>query len=287
MPYHSLGEIQFQGSYSIGNMDVTSKINLVEHGRIDGKPTIQYMGQNLDQITLNVMLHRQYTIPENRIQEFYNLMNQGQAAIFVTGAGDVIGSFVVEEIKTDYRATATDGSIIEAGLSVKLKEYYSPDLEASRETAARNDGFAFSENNPQPTTGPATTGSAIQASNELNALESQAEVLDSSAFTAESIPAQEENERRKMKISIAEIIRASNATRGIINSLSGDLYTDTRDLDTELLALISQAGTISTALNFNTAINLIRNQIETLQDNLSLVNAAAGELRKWAATRRA
>lgn len=275
MVWMQLGDIHFEGNYGPELMDKTSAANYAEHALTEGKPRLQRLGSKLTTISMGIRLHRQFCVPENKIAEMASARDTGTILPLITGAGDVMGDFVITDITETTMRLADDGSMIEVGIQLTLKEYSTPDRATSVKNAARKDAFALEENNPVPAAPGATQMVESEASEGVTAVAANSKALEDSTKRAADVPAQEEVERKKMEFRLGQIVAKASRVKSIINDFDGDMYTGTRDLDDVLLTLINSATSIIALVAGGTAIAPIRTQVDLLMVQVRDMKAAA------------
>lgn len=239
-----LGSMEFEGLNAPESMDSSGSANYAEHALIEGKPRLQRLGSKLDSVNMSLKIHRSFAIPENRISELQAARDNGEIMPLITGAGDVRGDFVITDVSVNYMRCADDGSIIEATIGVILKEYSTPDRSVRARTNAQRNAFALSENNPVPSSSPASQAVESDASEAITATAVSSTALSDSTDTAAQVPARELQERRKMAVSARKMIADANRVRGIINAFTGIRYDNTRLLDLDLISIVSKCSNV-------------------------------------------
>jgi phage protein U len=286
MPTFQLGSIVYSGATAPSSLDIGGSASYAEHALLVGKPMIQRVGSGLDSLTMSLRLHQGHTIPEDRIAELETAMQSGEVMPLLTGAGDVLGEFVVTDVTKTMLALAPDGSIIECTVSVTLLEYSTPDRASRRKNAARRQAFALEENDPVPSAPGATQQVERLASEETTVIATSAAVLDDSTSKGIDIPAREQLERRKMEISLRQIVAAATRARTLCDGFSGDLFTNTRDLDSTLGTLVVQAeGVLGPLLQGQDLLSL-RTTVDTLLTKVGEVKSTAAYLTAYTTARK-
>lgn len=283
--YLQLGTIQFEGLYGPESMELSGSANYAEHALVEGKPLLQRLGSRLGGVTLSLKLHRQFTVPEDRITELEAAMADGTIMALITGAGDVLGDFVITDISRSMMRLADDGSIIEAGISVSLREYTTPDRATRVRNASRRNAFALSENNPVPAASGATMMIEREASEDVTQVATNSVALEDSTARAESFPAQEAIERKKMEFSLRKMLEKAASAKSICDGFSGDLFTNTRDLDTDLIAIISQGESLLALILAGDALTTLRTAVDAIMIKVRDMKSSAAFLNAFNARR--
>lgn len=145
--YAQLGTIRFEGPKGFTSFEETFGVNYAQHERINGKPRIQAVGDELNGITFDMYLHAQFTDPEVAIDEMKTAMQNREILTFVLGNGKVVGDFVITTFTKNTSFTDALGNIIEATLSVELLESFNEDRLLEENRQAKNTAFATTARN--------------------------------------------------------------------------------------------------------------------------------------------
>lgn len=121
--YAQLGDIKFELITYFNGLTETSSYNYAEHERIENKPILQYIGENLTEQTLKLNFHRNFCVPEDEIQTLKEAAQNAIPLKYIKGNGDYVGVFVIEEISDTVEQTTSEGDILSIQLELKLKEY--------------------------------------------------------------------------------------------------------------------------------------------------------------------
>jgi phage protein U len=166
--YAQLGSTIFESLKGFASFSRTASANLVHHAVIEGKPKTQKVGDNLDEITFDMQLHSRFCNPEAEFNNLLSAKSNGDVLPLITGSGEYLGDFCVQEIGETVLHTDASGAIILSKLNVTLIEHASGgDPQAS---AAKAGAFANAGNSP--VSGPfavTAIGQGIKAMSSLNA----------------------------------------------------------------------------------------------------------------------
>jgi phage protein U len=279
---HFLGDITLTGFSQPGTLDTTSEAIYAEHPKLQGKPALQRTGSKNAVVSMVFNVHRSTTIPENFIQQLQDAQDAGTILPLTTEAGDLLGDFVITQMQISRQASDAVGSIIAATVSVSLIEWASVDGVAERQYAARQQGFAVGvtgQTNPQ-----LTQAVEFQAMESALATGSGAQAIDTTLSQVAAAPALEDQARRKIKVSLTTLLSDANTARTIINGFGGQKYTDTRGMETDLLAVIASATTMKNAVDTATLTDL-RTMLTTVSGLIATMRNSAEILAKYAGTR--
>ena len=124
----TLGNFEFEVSTgrvkTFSDLQFSHSASYAEHKVIGRKGLIEFTGLNASSASLSIkLLARLGVNPVEEIAALYDIMNSHEALVFTIG-GEVKGSglWVIESIEEQQKVIDSQGSLIEANLSVKLKE---------------------------------------------------------------------------------------------------------------------------------------------------------------------
>lgn len=121
--FAQLGDIRFELVNSFEGLEGRTSYTFAEHQVVEGKPLLQYIGDNLDELTIQFRFHVVYSDPEAEFRRLIDAANLHQALPFVFGNGLYKGRFVITEISDTIENTAADGTVIAMGAKASLKEW--------------------------------------------------------------------------------------------------------------------------------------------------------------------
>jgi phage protein U len=121
--FAQLGNIKFELITYFNGLSETVSYNYVEHERIENKPILQYLGQNLKEENIKLNFHRSFCVPEEEILNLTEVADKATPLKFIKGNGDYVGIFVIEEIGQTVEQTGPEGDLISIQVEIKLKEY--------------------------------------------------------------------------------------------------------------------------------------------------------------------
>jgi len=123
--FAQLGNIQFNLITYFNGIEDSQKHNYAVHQTIESKPKLQYIGDELDEMTIKLNFHSSFCIPETEIKKLKTLAKTHEEQPFILGNGKYLGRYVIEEITSTTQQTDKAGNIIAVEAEIRLKEWYS------------------------------------------------------------------------------------------------------------------------------------------------------------------
>lgn len=121
--FAQLGDIKFDLITYFNGIEETNSYNYAEHPRINQKPMLQFLGENLQEQSIKLNFHTNFCTPEDEIKKVKTAAQKGTPLKFIKGNGEYIGVFVIAEITASTEQTTKEGNINSIQLEVKLREY--------------------------------------------------------------------------------------------------------------------------------------------------------------------
>ena len=121
--FAQLGEIKFELNPSLTSLTETTSYNYAQHERINNKPLLQFLGQNLQQFNISLKLHSSFCNPEEEIRKLKDSANQATPLRYIKGNGEYVGVFVISSIESSTEQTSSEGDILSIQVELKLLEY--------------------------------------------------------------------------------------------------------------------------------------------------------------------
>ena len=118
-----LGDIEFELRNQPSRQDDRITADYAQHALIQGKPRSEWVGDGLDELTLELTLHALLGDPEAQIRRLKTAMRAHEPLPYVLGSGDYRGVYLITEVGTTTRRTDAQGRLISATVSVSLLEY--------------------------------------------------------------------------------------------------------------------------------------------------------------------
>jgi phage protein U len=254
--YAQLGNIIFEGLVGYSSMEQTQSVNYAEHALILGKPKLQRVGSNLDDVKLGMLFHSRFCVPEAQILALTTAMNASEVLPFITGAGEIVGNFVITKIGRQIERTDASGRIVSVTVDVDLKEH---DQVVSVDEAIE-DGFAYRDNTPVVSIAPIAPQS-------LTAL--AAEDMNRS-FVAEraAVTALEAEDLEQTSTSLGDMGGALQDAAAKLNQTTGDINEKIQDLNADIAELLIEVNTVKDAADAsNLALALLGLEDLTIASN--------------------
>lgn len=121
--YAVLGDIEFDLISYFDGLEQRAGSDYAEHGRIGGKPVLQFVGDRLDEIRIDLVLHAAYCLPDAELQRLHAARQQHQALALVLGNGDHKGLFVITDLSSSGRQSDSQGNLLAVEAQLSLREF--------------------------------------------------------------------------------------------------------------------------------------------------------------------
>ncbi|WCG81574.1 phage tail protein [Pectobacterium sp. A5351] len=118
-----LGDIEFELITYWDGFESTFGVDYAEHSRIEGKPGLQFVGEQLDEFRISLVFHSLYCTPDNELSRLRQAMRSHQALALVFGNGDYRGWFVITAVTASSQQTDSSGNVMAMTAEVTLREY--------------------------------------------------------------------------------------------------------------------------------------------------------------------
>jgi phage protein U len=158
-----LGDIQFDLITYFDGFESQFGANFAEHALIEGKPRLQWIGDNLEEIRIDLAFHVHYCDPEAELAKLKKALAAHEAMALVLGNGDYKGWFVLTEVQATSRHTDKAGTLIALDARMVLREYVG-DKAKPRPRPAVQPATPPAEAKSIPTSGLRSTAPAVGAS---------------------------------------------------------------------------------------------------------------------------
>ena len=123
-----LGNIEFEALGSPEQMRRERAMHFAEHKVVEGFPRLQQIGNELDQISIDLKFHRSFTNPRAQRDAIHAALDAGKALALVWASGEHWGYFVIEKATDTGQHLAADGNPIALEMNLSLKAW-APDSE--------------------------------------------------------------------------------------------------------------------------------------------------------------
>ena len=121
--FAQLGEIKFDLITYFNGIEETNSYNYAEHPRINQKPMLQFLGENLQEQSIKLNFHTNFCTPELEIKKLKEVAKKATPLKFIKGNGEYIGVFVITEISSVTEQASKQGYINSIQIDLKLREY--------------------------------------------------------------------------------------------------------------------------------------------------------------------
>lgn len=213
--YSQLGDIIFEGLYGENEFTMTDSVSLPTHERVNRRPKQQLTGVDLTKLKLTVLLNRSFIDVESAIDKFTSYRNTATHLRYVTGSGNVIGTFIIKKTKQKRLQTTPEGDIVLAELTHELVSV----VASNPKTTSVGRAIASSKNSPPLAKIPAfpiPSTIAVSAALQVSKVQSNlriSEDLMNSASSGDIADAQSKLERAKERVLAAKEAMADAAAK--------------------------------------------------------------------------
>ena len=121
--YAILGDLLFRVLVGWEQFDATRGASYAEHKVIEGKPKLQYTGENLETLNITMRFHMDYCEPDLAISHLRKRLSDHKAMALVLTNGFYRGRYVLTELVETLRHTDGEGNTILMDVRVALKEW--------------------------------------------------------------------------------------------------------------------------------------------------------------------
>ena len=121
--FAQLGDIEFELITYFSGLNESNTFNYAQHERINNKPILQYLGQDLQEQDIKLNFHASFCVPEDELKKLKNVAKKGEPLKFIKGNGEYVGVFGITESVSATEQTSDEGDIIYIQVDLKLREY--------------------------------------------------------------------------------------------------------------------------------------------------------------------
>ncbi len=118
-----LGDITFEVLRSPESFESVSASSYAEHKTVESTPKLQWVGDELETLALEIQLHVNFANPAADLAALEAARKAHRAMALVFGSGYHAGYFVITKIAKSLQQLAADGSLIAIKLKLELKEW--------------------------------------------------------------------------------------------------------------------------------------------------------------------
>ena len=110
--FAQLGTIQFELITYFNGIQESSSYNYAQHERINQKPLLQFLGENLNAIDIKLNFHSSFCNPKEELDKLKAVATLGSPLQFIKGNGEYVGVFVISSIESSTEQTSSEGDIL-------------------------------------------------------------------------------------------------------------------------------------------------------------------------------
>jgi phage protein U len=278
-----LGNIQFDGLKGFSSFEQSYATRYAQIPLIDGKPRLQRIGDELDEVSFSMLLHANFCDPEFEFQQLDLARRQGKVLPLINGEGLFYGDFVIASLRKGIVHTGTTGYIIQMELEVTLLEFHDPEKDTSGLKLLQDNAFALGRGTSlRGVVGPVQDGMSVmeairRAKQAYNQVNQAVKVISTNPLKAAVLFAQAGSNVTGL---IGELGTAQN-----LLSVRANLNVVAPGLGTALENAQLGAGTLSGNIADNDAA-ASSSTLASLGSSLNVVNTAAAPLARQLGTRR-
>lgn len=118
-----LGDIAFDLITYLPGFNHTVAADFAEHALIERKPRLQWVGDKLDDVTIDLSFHAAFCQPEAEMARLRNAVRAHEALTFMFANGHIVGDYVLLQLTQTATQTMTDGTLIAVTGQLTMKEY--------------------------------------------------------------------------------------------------------------------------------------------------------------------
>ena len=123
------GDIYFDLPTYFDGLNTACNAEFAEHKVIEAKPRLQYTGDQLNEINIEIALHAFFCIPQDNLEQLRDALADHKARDFSFGNGEYLGSYVLTSLQETAQQTDAEGRLIEVRAHLTLKEYVGDDAQ--------------------------------------------------------------------------------------------------------------------------------------------------------------
>ncbi|MFA7505721.1 MAG: phage tail protein [Burkholderiaceae bacterium] len=118
-----LGPISFRLITYFEGLSNRRGYDYARHEVIEGKPRLQWMGDDLEEVDIDLMFHVSYCNPEAELAKLKVAGSMHTALPLIYGSGQYVGMFVIRTIRSTARQTNARGALVAVTARVSLVEH--------------------------------------------------------------------------------------------------------------------------------------------------------------------
>lgn len=187
--FAQLGSIVFQGLIGFNDLSFNGDESVyAEFALINKKPRLQKTGDTLQEINFDIKFHAEFCNPAKQLAALKLAKDNGNVLPLLMGNGIYVGDYVITTMPYTVDDAFPDGTILQATVSVTIKEYIAYNKLEQKEQEARKNAIAVGDKKPIITrpAQPVTLDTAIAS--KTTEVKQQAGKVDNSVNEIENNP---------------------------------------------------------------------------------------------------
>lgn len=264
--FAQLGSMVFEGLFGFESFETKDTTTYAQYDLINAKPLIRASGNDLQELSIGIRLRVEFINPIQAILKLKKSKDEFEVLSLLYGTGRYVGDFVIVEMGITNTQAFSDGTIIDASLSLTLREYVTKDKLQQQQNLSRQKAFALGDK--KPVTVPAVQKRTVPqlATDDYSAITSQGSIVDKNVRAYENNVTQRQTISNKIQASVGSINDKLTSYKEKINSID-----PTEDFDSLRLS-IDQAKSITSNFQFPiTSLDDLKLNNLNLQNSLSNV----------------
>lgn len=264
--YAQIGNIIFEGLNGFESFEHSDSTTYAQHDLITGKPVLVPTGNNLEEINISIVLRAEFIKPEEAILEIKKAKDSFEVLPLVKGSGRYMGDFIITEYTVTDRQALSDGTTIEAAVSLTLLEYAATDKLNQQQVAARKNAFATGDKKPLSVA--AVQGNTVPqlASKDLTAVNEHADIVNNSISQYENNVSQQQYLSDKIKKSLGKMNDNLTAFNNKLGNIP--LLENAGDIQSSVDAVKEQIGNFTFPITSISDLKLNNLNLQTVLNNL-------------------
>ena len=121
-PWGTLGDINFEVHEAPHQLGYKEASQFAQQKRIEGKATIQFVGEDLQTLDLTFRFGYPWCQPSAQLQRLQQARRDAKSMPLILGKGRFQGNYVIQDVSVDLEVTTEDGLISLIEVSVSLIE---------------------------------------------------------------------------------------------------------------------------------------------------------------------
>lgn len=166
--FAQLGNVQFE-LRPLTELEEKFAYHYAEHQVVEGKPLLQFIGDNLDEVSIGIRLHFTFCDPETVFNTLKAEGDRHQALPFFFATGKIVGRYVITGITKTTTITADNGRPLCIEAKLQLKEFFLADPQAAQQSAKQQAAPGLQGKGPVTAAVPAAGNKTALLSGQITA----------------------------------------------------------------------------------------------------------------------